>query len=84
MYECMYQASAESLQIKFSAPPQVLLTFQNAMQYNPANHDVHTMAKALKELFLSKWEPIESKVIELWRTEQVGAPSVSKNFAVIT
>ena len=28
----------------------VLLTFDNAMQYNPATHDVHVMAKALKEV----------------------------------
>lgn len=50
---------------------QVLLTFQNAMIYNPATHDVHVMAKALKELFISKWEPIESSVVEKWRLEQV-------------
>lgn len=50
----------------------VLLTFQNAMIYNPATHDVHVMAKALKELFISKWEPIESSVVEKWRLEQAG------------
>mmetsp|Transcript_3653 Transcript_3653/g.6916 ORF Transcript_3653/g.6916 Transcript_3653/m.6916 type:complete len:189 (-) Transcript_3653:294-860(-) len=49
----------------------VLLTFQNAMTYNPSHHDVHIMAKTLKELFMSKWEPIESSVMEKWRMEQV-------------
>ncbi|EKX49800.1 hypothetical protein GUITHDRAFT_67457 [Guillardia theta CCMP2712] len=28
----------------------VVLTFDNAMRYNPSNHDVHIMAKTLKEV----------------------------------
>mmetsp|Transcript_37557 Transcript_37557/g.77085 ORF Transcript_37557/g.77085 Transcript_37557/m.77085 type:complete len:225 (-) Transcript_37557:404-1078(-) len=50
----------------------VLLTFSNAMTYNPASHDVHIMAKTLKDLFLSKWEPMEGSVMEKWRMEQGG------------
>eukprot|EP00286_Rhodomonas_abbreviata_P020090 CAMPEP_0181297234 /NCGR_PEP_ID=MMETSP1101-20121128/5129_1 /TAXON_ID=46948 /ORGANISM="Rhodomonas abbreviata, Strain Caron Lab Isolate" /LENGTH=198 /DNA_ID=CAMNT_0023402153 /DNA_START=409 /DNA_END=1002 /DNA_ORIENTATION=- len=50
----------------------VLLVFQNAMQYNPEQHDVHLMAKALREHFLSKWEPQEAAITEKWRVHQDG------------
>mmetsp|Transcript_62736 Transcript_62736/g.91966 ORF Transcript_62736/g.91966 Transcript_62736/m.91966 type:complete len:239 (+) Transcript_62736:196-912(+) len=50
----------------------VMLAFENAMQYNPATHDVHVMAKALKEVFVSKWDPLKPSVIEKWRVELSG------------
>eukprot|EP00960_Hanusia_phi_P044117 756479-Hanusia_phi.AAC.4 len=43
----------------------VVLTFDNAMRYNPANHDVHMMAKTLKEVqtsFVSKCLPLSHYV----------------------
>jgi len=50
----------------------MLLTFANAMKYNPPEHDVHKMAKALSELFVSKWEKEEDSIKQKWRMESSG------------
>ncbi len=50
----------------------MLLTFANAMKYNPPEHDVHKMAKALSELFVSKWEKEEDSIKQKWRLESSG------------
>uniref|UniRef100_A0A804NNC0 Transcription factor GTE8 n=1 Tax=Zea mays TaxID=4577 RepID=A0A804NNC0_MAIZE len=50
----------------YSTPPEfaadVRLTFSNAMNYNPANNDVHLMAKTLSKNFESRWKLIEKKL----------------------
>ncbi|XP_042007563.1 transcription factor GTE4-like isoform X1 [Salvia splendens] len=38
----------------------VVLTFQNAMTYNPKGQDVYVMAEQLCKLFEDKWAPIEA------------------------
>ncbi|PIA33647.1 hypothetical protein AQUCO_04000009v1 [Aquilegia coerulea] len=40
----------------------VRLTFSNAMKYNPANNDVHIMAKTLSKFFESRWKNIQKKL----------------------
>ena len=50
----------------------MMLTFANAMKYNPPEHDVHKMAKALNELFVSKWEKEEDSIKQKWRLESSG------------
>eukprot|EP00285_Hemiselmis_virescens_P018245 CAMPEP_0173391220 /NCGR_PEP_ID=MMETSP1356-20130122/17859_1 /TAXON_ID=77927 ORGANISM="Hemiselmis virescens, Strain PCC157" /NCGR_SAMPLE_ID=MMETSP1356 /ASSEMBLY_ACC=CAM_ASM_000847 /LENGTH=122 /DNA_ID=CAMNT_0014348797 /DNA_START=44 /DNA_END=409 /DNA_ORIENTATION=- len=61
---------------KITTPEQfrddVLVTFQNAMKYNPPTHDVHIMAKTLMELFHSKWDPQEAAIMDKWRIETSG------------
>ena len=57
----------------------MILTFANAMKYNPPEHDVHKMAKALNELFVQKWEKEEETIKQKWRLESSGGhhtPSV--------
>jgi len=67
----------------------VLRTFENAMTYNPATHDVHIMAKTLKEMFVSKWDASKQGILDKYRVELSGAssagagdaPSVGKRLA---
>lgn len=44
-----------------------LLTFQNAMKYNPPTNDVHIMAKTLVDYFHSKWDHQEAAIMDKWR-----------------
>ena len=55
----------------------VLLTFNNAMKYNPPEHDVHKMAKVLYDLFMSKWEKEEEIIKQKWRMESGGGVTPS-------
>eukprot|EP00282_Hemiselmis_andersenii_P026421 CAMPEP_0172010114 /NCGR_PEP_ID=MMETSP1041-20130122/7555_1 /TAXON_ID=464988 /ORGANISM="Hemiselmis andersenii, Strain CCMP439" /LENGTH=122 /DNA_ID=CAMNT_0012664449 /DNA_START=19 /DNA_END=383 /DNA_ORIENTATION=+ len=61
---------------KITSPEQfkedMMTTFQNAMRYNPANHDVHIMAKTLMELFHNKWDSQEDAIMQKWRYETTG------------
>ncbi|CAA7029518.1 unnamed protein product [Microthlaspi erraticum] len=45
----------------------VRLTFNNAILYNPLEHDVHNMAKLLLSLFEEKWVSIEAQYDNLHR-----------------
>mmetsp|Transcript_10114 Transcript_10114/g.15830 ORF Transcript_10114/g.15830 Transcript_10114/m.15830 type:complete len:130 (-) Transcript_10114:575-964(-) len=47
----------------------VLLTFENAMRYNPEENDVHIMAKELKQMFLAKWETSQVGIMEKFNNE---------------
>jgi hypothetical protein len=40
----------------------IRLTFSNAMYYNPPGNDVHTMAKALRDIFEMKWKSLERRI----------------------
>ena len=58
----------------------MILTFANAMKYNPPEHDVHKMAKSLNEMFVQKWEKEEDSIKQKWRLESSGGthtPSLS-------
>ncbi|KAL3839053.1 hypothetical protein ACJIZ3_023644 [Penstemon smallii] len=54
------------LSCQYSSPmgfaADVRLTFQNAMTYNPAGHDVYIMAEILSKYFEVRWKPIEKKI----------------------
>jgi hypothetical protein len=54
----------------------VILTFANAMKYNPPEHDVHKMAKSLNELFVQKWEKEEDSIKQKWRLEANGGTHI--------
>lgn len=42
----------------------VRLTFRNAMTYNPAGQDVHSMAEQLLNIFEDKWEVVETEYLQ--------------------
>jgi hypothetical protein len=50
----------------------VNLTFENAMKYNPKEHDVYLMGKTLSDLFKQKWEKDEEGITEKYRYDQAG------------
>ncbi|KAK4479929.1 hypothetical protein RD792_012981 [Penstemon davidsonii] len=54
------------LSCQYSSPmgfaTDVRLTFQNALTYNPAGHDVYIMAEILSKYFEVRWKPIEKKI----------------------
>ncbi|KAK4486134.1 hypothetical protein RD792_008802 [Penstemon davidsonii] len=52
----------------------VRLTFQNAMTYNPAGHDVYVMAQVLSKYFEMRWKPIEKKIPHI-ATEAIDSKS---------
>ncbi|XP_042010812.1 transcription factor GTE4-like isoform X2 [Salvia splendens] len=56
----------------------VVLTFQNAMTYNPKGQDVYVMAEQLCKLFEDKWAPIEAgykREMNLAAEYDVGPPT---------
>lgn len=53
-------AGRYSSPLEFAA--DVRLTFSNAMTYNPAQNNVHIMAKDLSKYFESRWKTIEKKI----------------------
>ncbi|KFK41753.1 hypothetical protein AALP_AA2G167800 [Arabis alpina] len=48
----------------------VRLTFNNAMLYNPKDHDVYRMAESLLKMFEEKWTPLETQYEGLNRKQQ--------------
>ncbi|XP_057792397.1 transcription factor GTE4-like [Salvia miltiorrhiza] len=56
----------------------VVLTFQNAMTYNPKGQDVYVMAEQLCKIFEDKWAPIEAdykREMKLGADYDVGPPT---------
>ncbi|KAL1555646.1 transcription factor GTE4-like isoform X1 [Salvia divinorum] len=56
----------------------VVLTFQNAMTYNPKGQDVYVMAEQLCKIFEDKWAPIEAdykREMKLAADYDVGPPT---------
>jgi uncharacterized protein YpuA (DUF1002 family) len=45
----------------------MILTFANAMKYNPPENDVYKIAKSVNELFVQEWEKWEDSIKQKWR-----------------